>query len=93
MYRYILRESCSQFDSLPLTSLIVMVAATDPSGSSVRFELEAMADASLAPRAKGSARSGAGSVSAVAYTPVAGQWYGPAGQAPAPRGSTEFDGM
>jgi hypothetical protein len=29
MYRYILRESCSQFDSLPLTSLIVMVAATE----------------------------------------------------------------
>ena len=24
MYRYILRESCSQFDSLPLTSLTIL---------------------------------------------------------------------
>jgi hypothetical protein len=25
MYRYILRESCSQFDSLPLTSLTIFL--------------------------------------------------------------------
>ena len=30
MYRYILRESCSQFDSLPLTSLTIFLHLADP---------------------------------------------------------------
>ena len=34
MYRYILRESCSQFDSLPLTSLTVASSSQSPPSSS-----------------------------------------------------------
>ena len=36
MYRYILRESCSQFHSLPLTSLTISARRTDRSSSSTR---------------------------------------------------------
>ena len=65
----------------------------DPSGSSVRFELEAMAGSFVDARADGSTSSATVNASVATYTPLAGQWYGPTGQAAAPRGSSEFDGM
>ena len=43
MYRYILRESCSQFDSLPLTSLMIVTieACRDRDESCVDRDLSA----------------------------------------------------
>ena len=52
MYRYILRESCSQFDSLPLTSLTIHWGASQWALLSIASNVAVAAAASLVPGAR-----------------------------------------
>ena len=66
MYRYILRESCSQFDSPPLTSLAFQVRTESTSCSSLRIRGASTATATAA--APALARATAPRVPAIART-------------------------
>ena len=48
MYRYIPRESCSQFDSLPLTSLTIFLLSRELQPEAAEAETEAEAEAEAA---------------------------------------------
>ena len=86
MYRYILRESCSQFDSLPLTSLTISPSGTsaafaspvDAGGTPLGRASDGDADAAAAPGGAGRRREGSDPSSAIAHrgrAPSAGFAY------------------
>ena len=74
MYRYILRESCSQFDSLPLTSLTISPRCRAPHERGRRPPLPPVERRALALRA-GRRRRRAVSGACVAAVAVAQRWF------------------